>query len=70
MNETERQQMIEYHRRFDPGKMVNGSDGAFEPENRLPHGPLHPGKTQQDQMPADRRPRVEKAKKRAERMGG
>lgn len=55
---------IEMARRYDPGKMVNGCDGAFEPENRLPHGALHPGKTREDYMPADKRPRVIAAQKR------
>jgi hypothetical protein len=58
---------IEMVRRYDPGKEVNGCDGAFEPENRMPHGALRPGKTYEDRMPVEKRPRVLAAQKRAGR---
>ncbi len=53
------------YRRYDPGKAVGTCDGAFKPENRQPHGPLRPGKTREDRMPVESRPRVIAAKKRA-----
>lgn len=67
---AQREQDIAYRRAFDEGKMVNGCDGAFEPENRMPHGALRPRKTYEDRMPVDQRPRVIEARKRAERMSG
>lgn len=59
---------LDYHRHFDDGKVgILGCDGAFEPENRLPHGALRPGKTYEDRLPVDKRRRVIEARKRAER---
>lgn len=62
--------LVEQARRYDVGKAVKGCDGAFEPENRLPHGALRPNKTYEDRLPVDRRPRVEAANKRRERGHG
>jgi hypothetical protein len=53
------------YRLRDPHKAVGQCDGYFSPENRQPHGPMRPGKTSQDRMPVDKRPRVQAAKKRS-----
>lgn len=64
-----REDELEYHRRYDPGKEgILGCDGSFAPENRQPHGALRSGKTREDRMPVEKRPRVIAAQKRAERM--
>lgn len=65
---AERQHAIAHARRFDVGKVIDGCDGAFEPENRMLHGDLHPGKTREDHMPVASRPRVIAAQKRVEKM--
>lgn len=53
---------MEEYRLTDPAR------GDFEPENKQPHGPMRPGKSAEDRMARDKRPRVEAAKKRAEKM--
>jgi hypothetical protein len=52
---------------MDDGKMVKGCDGYFEPSGLTRQGPMRQGKTAQDSMPVDLRPRVIAAKKRAGR---
>jgi hypothetical protein len=37
---------------IDPGR------GSFKPTERKSRGPLRPGKTRQDRMPVEKRPRV------------
>lgn len=66
---AQREQDVAHRRSYDEGKIgINGCDGAFEPENRQPHGALRPRKTWEDRIPVDQRPRVIEARKRAERM--
>jgi hypothetical protein len=50
----------ELYRRFDPGKVIGGCDGAFEPTNLALQGPMRPGKTQEDIMPKESRPRYQR----------
>lgn len=56
---------VPIYRQMDPGKAAGTCDGYFEPQSRQPHGPMRPGKTAQDLMPVDKRPRVEAWKKRS-----
>lgn len=60
--------LVPEYRLNDPGKVVGGCSGDFEPENRQPHGALRPGKTEQDRTAREDRPRVIAAKKRAKRV--
>jgi hypothetical protein len=71
MERKRKQSELEHNRQYDDGKAgILGCDGAYEPESRLPHGALRPGKTYEDRLPVDKRRRVIEAQKRAERMRG
>lgn len=53
-------EIIPEYRLVDPGKAgILGCTGEFEPENRQPHGPMRPGKTAQDRVPKEQRPRYQ-----------
>lgn len=54
----------ETYRLMDPSKAVAGCDGYFEPESRQPHGALRPGKTNEDRMRKEDRPRYQRWLKR------
>lgn len=57
------------YRVYDPGKVgILGCSGVFEPENRQPHGALRPGKTYQDRMVKENRPRVKEWQKRLDKL--
>lgn len=69
MERVRKQSELEHNRQYDDGKAgILGCDGAYEPENRQPHGALRPGKTYEDHLPVDKRKRVIEARKRAEKM--
>lgn len=55
---------IPEYRLNDPGKAVGGCTGDFEPPSAQFNGPTRPGKTQQDHMPKDQRPRYQRWLKR------
>lgn len=59
---------IPLYRLRDQAKVVGDCDGYFEPSPNQYQDALHPGKTAQDRMPVEKRPRVIAARKRAERM--
>lgn len=69
---TNRKVELEHYQTHDPGK------GSFVPNEKPPvrdretnpRGVRHLGKTAQDYMPRDQRPRVHEAQRRAEKMRG
>lgn len=59
---------VPLYRQRDRGKVVKGCDGFFEPSDSGLRGPMRPGKTREDYMAKENRPRVAAANTRLERM--
>jgi hypothetical protein len=55
------------YQRMDRGKVVGSCDGYFDPRGGQLHGPMRPGKTQEDYLPKESRPRYQAWLKRSEK---